>query len=347
MRLVTGWSRLRGSAALMLLAAAAAALPQTAQQLERELQGAVAARPKDPAAHSRYAMFLQEQGRGAEAVAHFRSALDLNPRSAEHAYNLGLALLNNDRPGDALAVLDSHPVGSADGFVLRGAVLNALGRPPEAAEALRRAVALGPGNPDSLYDLALTLLKIDASAEATALLERGRRRFPRVAKIHAASGMVAYLNGRNAEAVKAYEAAVKLEPGAADLHASLGDVYDATGDLVRAGAAYAVSLKLDGSVAAVHVKSGRNWLKLQKPEEAARAFEAALQRDPANGEAHFQLGKMAAAREDHTAAIEHFRLAVAATPGLKEAWYQLGIAYRRAGNEEQSLAALEEFRKRQ
>lgn len=312
---------------------------------ESELARAVSARPKDAAAHSRYGLFLQQQGRPVEAIAHFRSALELNPQSSEHSYNLALALLQDGRGGDALAILDRYSSPGADRFVLRGAVLNELGRASEAAEALRRAVALDANNADSLYDLVLTLLKIDASPEAATLLEGGRRRFPRVAKIHAAAGMVAYLNGRNTEAVRAYEAAVRLEPGAADLYASLGDVYDATGDFTRAGAAYATSLRLDPAAAAVHVKLGRNLLKLQRPREAERAFTAALQRDAAQADAHFQLGKLAAARNDHAQAIEHYRQAVSATPALKEAWYQLGISYRRAGDEQQSLTALEQFRK--
>lgn len=321
------------------------ALVVSAPGQESEFVRAVTANPKDAAAHSRYGLFLQQEGRSLEALAHFRSAFDLNPRSAEYSYNLALALLQSERAVDALAILDRGPAAGADLLALRGAVLNELGRTPEAADALRRAVKLDANNADSLYDLVLTLLKIDASAEAAALLERGRVRFPRVAKIHAASGMVAYLNGKNAEAVRAYEIAVKLEPGAADLYTSLGDVYDATGDLARANAAYVTSLRLDAAVAPVHVKLGRNLLKLQRPVEAERAFQAALQRDPAQADAHFQLGKLAAARNDHAGAIEHYRQAVSAMPGLKEAWYQLGISYRRAGDEQQSLAALEQFRK--
>jgi protein O-GlcNAc transferase len=286
----------------------------------------------------------QDLARPTDAIAHFRAALELNPRSSEHSYNLTLALLQDGRAAEALTVLDRHPGGSADRLALRGAVLNALGRAPDAAEALRRAVALDANNPDSLYDLALTLLKIDEPAEAAAVLERGRRRFPRIAKLHAAAGMVAYLHGKNADAVRAYEIAVKLEP-AADLFAALGDVYDATGDLARAEPAYRRSLSLDASQAAVHVKLGRNLMKLQRPSEAEAAFSGALKRDAANAEAHFQLGKLGSARGDHTAAISHFQQAVAATPSLKEAWYQLGVSYRRMGEEAQSLAALEQFRR--
>ena len=334
-----------GLAGAAILAVTTLGLCQGPAPAEPELARAVALRPKDPVAHSRYAVFLQEEGRGIEAIAHFRTALELNPRSAEHSYNLALALLHDGRAEEALAVLDKYPATGADHFALRGAVLNALSRTPEAAAALRRAVALDANNPDSLYDLALTLLKVDASVEAAALLDRGRRRFPRVAKLHAAAGMVAYLNGRNAEAVGAYEAAVRLEPGGADLYAALGDVYDATGDLARAESAYRKSLSLDASVTAVHVKLGRNLMKLQRPREAETAFAAALQRDAAQAEAHFQLGKLASARGEHNAAISHYQQAVAATPSLKEAWYQLGVSYRRMGQEEQSLAALEQFRK--
>lgn len=341
-----GLRRLTSCLGALAVFSAAGVCQQPADPVERELVRAVTARPNDPAAHSRYGIYLQQQGRKSEAVAHLRSALDLDPRSGEYAYNLSLALLHDDRPGDALAVLDKHPSpSSADHFALRGAVLNALSRGSEAAGALRKAVELDANNPDSLYDLVLTLLKVDASAEAATLLERGRRRFPRVAKIHAAAGMVSYLNGKNAEAVKAYEAAVKLEPGAADLHASLGDVYDATGDLPRAESAYRTSLRLDPSVAAVHVKLGKNLAKLQRPVEAERAFNAALRYESNNPEARFQLGKLASARGDHATAIDHYQQAVAAAPGLKEAWYQLGISFRRAGDEAQSIAALDQYRK--
>lgn len=315
------------------------------QPAEQDLRRAVEARPTDAAAHSRYAIFLQQQGRLTEAVAHFRSALDLAPRSAEYGYNLALALLSEGRAADALGVLDKQASGAADALALRGAVLNALDRAPEAAAALRQSVAADPNNADTLYDLVLTLLKVDASAEASKLLESGRRRFPRVSKIHAASGMVAYLLGRNAEAVRAYETAVRLEPDGADLFVALGDVYDATGELARAEQAYRRSLQLDSNNAQAHVKLGKNLAKLQRAAEAEREFAAAVRIEPATADAHFQLGKLATARGDHAAAVEHHRAAVKASPGLKEAWYQLGISYKRTGDEAQSAAALEQFRK--
>jgi tetratricopeptide (TPR) repeat protein len=312
---------------------------------EQVLRRAVELTPTDASAHSRYAIFLQQQGRLTEAVPHFRSAFDLAPRSTEHAYNLALALLHDGQAKDALAVLDKQASRQADALALRGAVLNALERPAEAAAALRASVAADPNNADTLYDLVLTLLKADGSAEASKLLDSARRRFPRVAKIYAASGMVAYLLGRDAEAVKWYETAVQLEPDGADLYLALGDVHDATGNLGRAEQAYRRSLQLDPASATAHVKLGKNQAKLQRPAEAQREFAEAVRLDPAQADAHFQLGKLASARGDHAAAVEHHRAAVEASPGLKEAWYQLGISAKRAGDEAQSAAALEQFRR--
>lgn len=330
----------RGSALLLAVVSLVFAQPP-----EEPLRQAVAARPRDAAAHSQYGIFLLGQGRLTEAVNELRTASALSPRSADHTYNLALALLQTEQPGEALAVLDRGSFVGADHLALRGNVLNALERPAEAATALRRAAALDPANPDTLYDLALTLLKLDAAAEAQPLLAQGSRRFPRVAKIHAARGMVAYSQGQNAEAVRAYETAVRLEPGAADLHAALGDVRQATGDLRAAESAYRNALRLDASPAEVHVKLGRTLARRQRVEEAAVAFARAIQLDPANAEAHFELGKAALARGEHAAAVDQLRRAVESAPGLKGAWYQLGLAYKRAGEDQQSRAAMEQFRK--
>lgn len=331
----------------LLLAASLFGLIALAQPSGEELERALAADPRNPELHSSYGILLQQQGRTADAITHFRKAVELAPRSPDFAYNLALALLQDNQGAAALAALDKHSFQTADHLALRGAVLSVLGRFPEAIEALRRAVALDPNNPDSLYDLALTLIKTGNAGEGAALLNRGRQRFPRIAKFHAAAGAVAYDNGRNDEAVRAYQVAVKLEPDAADLHASLGDIYDATGDLARAQSAYAKAVSLDAANATYHLKQGRNFVKLQRLDDAQAAFLKAVARDATLADAHFQLGKIAAARSDHAGAIPHFERAVGADAALKEAWYQLSLSHRRAGNEQKAAAALERFRRLQ
>jgi tetratricopeptide (TPR) repeat protein len=279
----------------------------------------------------------------ADPVSEFRAELARNPKSADAAFNLALALLQADRAGEALATLDRHPHALADHHRLRGSILNVLGRTTDAAQALGRSVAADPDNPDALYDLVVTLLRLERNKEASALLDKARPRFASVAKIHAISGMVAYAAGRNADAIRFYEAAVKIEP-AADLWAALGDVYDATGELAKSESAHARAVKLEPASAEYAVKHGRVLAKLQRAADAESAFARAVRLEPANADAHFQLGKLLAARGDTAAAIGHWERAVGAQPGLKEAWYQLGIAYRRAGREAESQEAMRRFR---
>ncbi|MCZ2149219.1 MAG: tetratricopeptide repeat protein [Bryobacterales bacterium] len=329
----------------LLLGAAMGLGQEQSVPSERDLRRAVAAHPRDPRPHTEYGILLMRQDRVREAIPQFQAALGLDPRSADAVYNLGLALLHDNQAQAALAALDKHPAETADYYALRGIVLNALNREPEAVQSLRRAVALDPNNPDSLYDLALTLAKAGADAEASALLNQGRRRFPKVAKIHAASGMMLYAAGQNDQAVQAYEQAVQLEPDAADLFAALGDAYDATGNLTKAEGAYLRSLRLEPSNAACQVKYGRNQIKLQNPRKAEAAFQQALAHDGHNADAHFELGKLANASSNTAAAISHFEQAVAANPSLKAAWYQLSLGYHRAGQEEKSRAAKEQFQK--
>lgn len=316
-----------------------------AQSPEAELRKAIAANPRNAKLHTQYGLMLSEQGRIKEAIEEFRTALQLDPRQPDSVFNLGLGLLREGRAEDALQVLERHPVSSSDYHSLRGAVLNALGRSPEAAQALRRAVALDPNNPDTTYDLAVTLLRIDAAAEAGQLLSKARARFPKVSKIHAASGMAAYASGKNEEALRAYETAVRLEPGAADLYAALGDVYDAVGELQKAEAAYDKAVTLDRSTAAYFLKYGRNQVKLQKSDLGATLLRQAIILEPANADAHFELGKLAAAGGDDRGAASHFEEVVKANPEMKQGWYQLALSYRRLGEQGKSNSAMERFRK--
>ena len=334
-------------AALPLLLAAAVLLGRVshAQTSLPELVRASKGNPTDPRLQNAIGIGLQQEGRSEESLAYFREALKLDPRYADAAHNLALALLAAGRPAEALDALNKHRFDSADHHALRGAVLNSLERASEAVVPLRRAVALEPSNADYVYDLAVLLLKTDASDEAAVLVRTARKRFPRSAKIHAVSGMLAYSKGGNAEAAQEYETATKLEPEAADLWAALGDVYAAVDNVSKAEAAYARAIQLDPGSAEYRVKSGRNLLKLQRSDEAEAAFVQALEMEPRDAEAHFQLGKLAAARGDDAAAIKYFEGATALQPSLKAAWYQVSISYRRSGQHEKAREALETFRK--
>src|SRR6202140_825886 len=91
---------------LLLVAAVSRAVCQPGALPEQGLLRAIAAHPSDSHAHGEYGIFLQRQGRAAEAIAQFRAALKLDPQSPYAAHNLALALFGEKRAAEALTVLD-------------------------------------------------------------------------------------------------------------------------------------------------------------------------------------------------------------------------------------------------
>ena len=63
-----------------------------------------------------------------ESLDRFRKALQLDPKYADAAHNLALALSREIEPAEALDVLEKHPSSGADHFRAKGYVLTALGR---------------------------------------------------------------------------------------------------------------------------------------------------------------------------------------------------------------------------
>jgi tetratricopeptide (TPR) repeat protein len=88
---------------------------------------------------------LQRQGELDAAVASYRTALSLSPRSVEALYGLATALQSQGKPIEAAqyfrGALSLSP-DLAEAHADLGDALNAIGRPDEAVASYRRALAL-------------------------------------------------------------------------------------------------------------------------------------------------------------------------------------------------------------
>ena len=114
---------------------------------------------------------LKDAGRLEEAAAVYQSAIALAPRDALLHYNLGIVRNEQGRPLDALAsyasalALDPR---SPDIHQNLGSLLLDLGRPGEALAAFRKALEIQPGSGDALSGVALALADLGESDEALA-----------------------------------------------------------------------------------------------------------------------------------------------------------------------------------
>ena len=222
-----------------------------------------------------YGIALQQRGQVEESLARFRVALQLDPKYTDAAQNLALALLAANRPSEALDILDKYPFATADHYALRGAALNALGRTVDAVAPLRRAYELAPSSPDYTYDLAIALLKSRNPTKRLLVLKKARSRFPNSAKIHAASGVLAYHNGRTMKPRMSTRRRRSWSPAQRTYGLPSATYTQRRYIRCRPRALTSRAIRLAPTSAEYLVKAGRNLLKLQRAEDAGSAFRKA------------------------------------------------------------------------
>lgn len=143
-------------------------------EAEEQLVGALQADPAHQAARQAYVALLLEQGRIDAAKRVLREALDADP--GQPTFALALARIyagQGDYPA-ALDVMDrAGPVAqNADFEVLRGAVLQRLGRHAEAVDAYRRAVQGAPQSGNTWAGLGISLEALGRKAQAAEAFRR-------------------------------------------------------------------------------------------------------------------------------------------------------------------------------
>lgn len=190
----------------------------------------------------------------------------------------------------------------------------------EAAEILRQAIRLAPGDPEVSDLLGVALFRlgrhdaarlcfdaslarragsyetlVNAAANATAGGDpEGGLTFATRALQARPNGVEAMFNlgnalvagGRSHEAVEVYRRAVSLAPAVVDLHLNLGQALTGSGKYEDAAAALRQALALRPDYAPAHLNLGRALHELGDTRAAQRHFRAASDLDPGLSEAH-------------------------------------------------------------
>jgi Tfp pilus assembly protein PilF len=137
-------------------------------QAEPLLRKAIAADPADLAAHFNLALSLTLQQKDPEAAAEYRRTLELKPGLYEADLNLGILLLRDHQPADALAVLkeatDQRPKEARPALYYAQALLDS----GDAAEAEKHFEPLTDQLPQARLGLARALLAQSKLPEAAA-----------------------------------------------------------------------------------------------------------------------------------------------------------------------------------
>ncbi len=200
----------------------------------------------------------------------YRHAIRRNPANPWSYYELGNALLEQDRPDEAarqyLAGLAADPTHVPSRNSL-GAVRERQGRLDEAAAEFEAVVRLDPGYADGRYNLGSVRLAQGRPAEAVNHYRDTLALEPDHAPAHTNLGHALRALGRLDEAVSHHREALRLRPGSAEAHNNLGSVLAVSGLLDEAMDHFRRALRIQPD----HVQARRNL-------ELAREIAAELER---------------------------------------------------------------------
>ncbi len=253
---------------------------------------------------------LARAGKFVEADAAYRAALELAPGQVTILCNLGALNLQRGDPAAALAWFlrgrDTMP-STTQAHVGVGQALLALGRWPEAVEALRQAIAKDPLRADAHNALGLALQAVGDIHGAEAAFRTAIGARPNY--VAAISNLCDLLgrDGRAEQAARELECMVEARPDDPGLLFKLGYVKAFLGELDSANAL------------------------MQRVAELV----------PNYPDAHLNLGTFAQWRHDVDAALGHFRRALSLSPQHRAAKGNLAHALLYAGDYAQGWAQYE------
>jgi arylsulfatase A-like enzyme/tetratricopeptide (TPR) repeat protein len=194
--------------------------PGEAAALARQL---VAARPAMPLGHSLLAEALLQSGRKEEALAAMREARRRGVASDDLLCQLGLTLAELGRAEEGVEVL--RPLAERGGPQFLEALAQALsdaGRQQEAAEALRRALAIEPDDAAAYEEQGMVELRRERWAAARASCERALKLNDQLPRAWNDLGVALYKLGEPAAALDAWQRAVDLDGSLLDALWNLG-----------------------------------------------------------------------------------------------------------------------------
>jgi Flp pilus assembly protein TadD len=143
-----------------------------AEQLAREV---LHENPTDARVVCLLGAVCQARGQRAEAMRHYRHAIELAPTYAEAHNNLGILLAQEGQPAEAVQSF-REAIRLAPSFAEAhnnlGNALRRAGQLDEAIVSLREALQLRPGFSDAHYNMGLALLRLERFAEAEASLQQ-------------------------------------------------------------------------------------------------------------------------------------------------------------------------------
>ena len=273
-----------------------------------QLSKAVAAAPKDYAAQFNLALAYSLLGKDAEAIAGYRTVLDLKPGLYQAELNLGIVLIRAKQAREAIplleAALQQKPKELQPNLQLAEALL-AAGDLAKAEQSYKAAVEIDPSLKDVLLKVAVAYERAGQASKAIDIFAQ----FPENVAVRERIGELLIEAGKPAEAAPHLEFAVGKSPTPAN-RAALATAY----------------------------------LRSNQAEKAAEQLQQAVDAEPRNFELRMRYGRVVRDLKKYPAAGAEFLHATELKPDSVEAWNELASMLVLTEDFPRALAALDRVR---
>jgi tetratricopeptide (TPR) repeat protein len=289
------------------------------------------------------------------AVAAFKQALRLEPRSAEAHFDLGLVRQNQQQPAAAISEFRLALQYDPTLLMAHCALGSSLGDSSEAEAEYRNALAVNPQLVCALDGIAQVLVKERRFDAATDYWQRALRIQPdavdlqlalaaatyKAAKAREANGLPALDGAGVADAIRLLKDLLKNHAELSAVYMSLGNIYanerrnreaaDEYQEVIRRNPTDTVALGaqvkalIDASAFTEALVPARNYVR----------------RQPNDPSGHIMLGTVYQQIGDYASAEPELELGAAKAPNDFEARYQLGFVLARMGKPDQALPQLQ------
>ena len=287
----------------------------------------LAAQPNHPDALHLLGVVALQQGDHGRSAEYIGRAIAGNPSNAAYYINLaeafrGLAQL--DRAADCCRTalrLQPHSAEAANNF---GMVLLAQGGTEEAADQFREALRIKPDFGMACNNVGNALRLLGDLDGALTHFHRAIQIDPNLAEAHSNLGQLLLERHQPHQALTHLRTAVRLRPGLPEARNNLGNGLREAGRLAEARQSYAEALRINPNLAMTYNNMGQALQEENALDDALLWYQRAIQLDPGSARIHSNLASLLAEQEKYEDALSVYRRALELAPAYAEAHAGLG-----------------------
>ena len=237
-----------------------------------------------------------------QADERYRSALAMEPASAEALLGLAQVALLRGRGAEAIDLLnrtEGLTADSSDLLYKYTMVALSAGLIDKAIVAIKRAIELKSDEPAYRLMLGIAWIrKGDAQGAELAFRDFIKAR-PDDAQGQLYLGYILLKQKKNTEARQWIEQSVKKDPTRSEAYYYLGLIAQDDSDDEKAVISFEKAIKLQPSLTSAHTALGATFLKLKNYDRARQELEAAVKLNPDDSKAHYNLALLYARLKDN------------------------------------------------